>query len=138
MSTGEWKVRWYCNTTIYAQVRAVPVASVCHSSNTPHQPNLVSFHTVLFLYASRSAASWYTYRMTPPTLDLGMLPVSSVLWIVFALACIGFCVFSAIMLWHWREYSTGRFTTAANMAVYFGVGVALLGTMALAALWYGV
>lgn len=76
-------------------------------------------------------------RMTPFTPNFGALPVSSVLWIVFALACIVFCVFSAIMLWHWREYSTGKFTTTANMAVYLGVGVALLGVMALAALWYG-
>ena len=48
-----------------------------------------------------------------------------------------FCLYSAILLWHWKEYSMGKYTTVANMLVYLGVGVACLIVMGLAAVWYG-
>lgn len=74
-----------------------------------------------------------------PSYPLGLdaFPVPLVLWVVFALACIAFCVFGAIMFWHWKEYSTGKFTTTANMLIYLSVGAGCLCAMAFSALWYG-
>jgi hypothetical protein len=61
------------------------------------------------------------------------LPFDLILWGVLAAVLIVFNIFSAILLWHWRTYSTGRFTTVANMFMYLGVGVGLLIAMAVAA-----
>lgn len=63
--------------------------------------------------------------------------MSSVLWIGLIVAVVVFGAYSAILLWHWKEYSTGRFTTVANMLVYLAVGAGCIITMALSALWYG-
>ncbi len=62
-----------------------------------------------------------------------MLPFDLVLWGVLAAVLIVFNIFSAILLWHWRTYSTGRFTTVTNMLVYLGVGIGLLIAMAVSA-----
>jgi len=59
------------------------------------------------------------------------------LWIGITVMMILFGIYSAILLWHWKEYSTGKFTTVANMLIYVGVGGGFLLIMALAALWYG-
>jgi len=59
------------------------------------------------------------------------------LWIGFAAAVLVFGLYSAILLWHWKEYSTGKFTTVANMFIYVGVGGGLLALMAFAAGVYG-
>lgn len=64
------------------------------------------------------------------------LPVDLILWGILAAVLIVFNVFSAILLWHWRTYSTGRFTTVANMLLYVGVGAGLLVAMAISALSY--
>ncbi len=70
------------------------------------------------------------------TFDLALLPVAPILWGVLACAFIVFCIYSAIMLWHWKEYSNGKFTTTVHMFVYLGVGGAFLAVMGLAATWY--
>jgi hypothetical protein len=75
--------------------------------------------------------------MSSPLENLSLnLPFDLVLWGIFAAVLIVFNVFSAILLWHWRTYSTGRFTTLANMLLYVGVGVGLLVAMAISALSY--
>ena len=58
-----------------------------------------------------------------------LVPISMLLWGVVALVAIVFCIFSAIMFWHWKLYSTGRFTTVTSMTAYLVVGFGLLGVM---------
>lgn len=76
--------------------------------------------------------------MQPPSvrLDLSVLPLDLILWVGLILAVVVFGIYSALMLWHWKEYSTGKFTTVANMVVYLGVGAACLLVMGLATVWY--
>ncbi|MBP9750115.1 MAG: hypothetical protein KBD21_05295 [Candidatus Pacebacteria bacterium] len=78
--------------------------------------------------------------MQQPTvhIDLDVLPIDLALWIGIIVAVVVFGIYSAVLLWHWKEYSTGRFTTVANMLVYLGVGAGCLIVMALATTWYGV
>jgi hypothetical protein len=71
-------------------------------------------------------------------IHIDAIPMESVLWLVFAAVVLGFGIYSVILLWHWKEYSTGRFTTVANMFVYLGVGVGLLVVMALSTVWLGI
>ena len=73
--------------------------------------------------------------MQPTTLNVAAFPLDAILWIGLIVAVVVFGVYSAILLWHWKEYSTGKFTTVANMGVYLSVGGGLLVTMALAAVW---
>ena len=68
---------------------------------------------------------------------LGMIPVGPILWGLSILAGIVFVAHAAIMMWHWREYSTGAsYTSAANMLVYLGVGLGFVVLMLLSSLWY--
>ena len=71
-----------------------------------------------------------------PTFDLTTLSLETPLWLGLAFALVVFGVYSVVLLWHWKEYSMGKFTTVANMFVYVGVGVGLLVIMALSAGWY--
>ena len=64
------------------------------------------------------------------------IPVGPVLWVVLGITFIVFGVYSVILLWHWNEYSTGKFTTITNMVTYGTVGVGLLALMVLSATWY--
>ncbi len=73
--------------------------------------------------------------MFDPALVSTLTPI---LWIITGCAIIAFSLVSAVFLWHWKQYSTGRYTTVVTMAVYLGVGGGLLGLMSLAALWYSV
>lgn len=73
--------------------------------------------------------------MQPTTLNASAFPLDLLLWIGLIVAVVVFGVYSAILLWHWKEYSTGKFTTVTNMGVYLAVGGALLAVMALAATW---
>jgi hypothetical protein len=65
---------------------------------------------------------------------LSDLPFDLVLWGVFAGVLIVFNMFSAVLFWHWRTYSTGRFTSMTNLLMYLGVGICLLLVMAFSAL----
>ncbi len=67
---------------------------------------------------------------------LGDIPLDLILWGIVGLTIIAFTAYSAILLWHWKTYSTGKYTTVANMLVYLGVSVSLISIMALSALWY--
>jgi hypothetical protein len=62
------------------------------------------------------------------------IPFDLLLWGAFGATIVTFNVYSAILLWHWRTYSTGRFTSIGNMLLYMGVGAGLLLAMAIAAL----
>jgi DNA-binding transcriptional regulator of glucitol operon len=64
------------------------------------------------------------------------LPLGTILLIGFVLAIIVFCVYTAIVFWHWKEYSTGKFTTVANMGMYLLVGFGLLCVMGISTFWY--
>jgi hypothetical protein len=64
------------------------------------------------------------------------LPLGGILWSLLGLTFIVFGIYSVVMLWHWKEYSTGKYTTAANMFVYLGVSVGFIMLMFLAASWY--
>ena len=81
----------------------------------------------------------YTIAMNatfPVEQIISVLPVGPILWIVAVLAAILFLVHAVIMMWHWREYSTGAYTTAANLLIFLGVGGGCIALMFLSALWY--
>jgi len=67
---------------------------------------------------------------------LAAIPLGGILWSVLGVTFIIYGIYSAIMLWHWNEYSTGKYTTAANMFVYLGVSAGFFALMFLAASWY--
>jgi uncharacterized membrane protein len=64
------------------------------------------------------------------------LPIDLILWGLLGVLIIGFGIYSAVLLWHWKLYSTGKFTTVANMFIYLGVSVGFIVLMVLAATWY--
>jgi DNA-binding transcriptional regulator of glucitol operon len=54
--------------------------------------------------------------------------MGTLLTFVFFLALIVFAGYSAVMLWQWKQYSTGRYTTVAYMVAYLAVsGLCILG-----------
>ena len=67
---------------------------------------------------------------------LEALPIDIVLWIVFGITIIVFGIYSAILLWHWKIYSTGKFTTVSNMILYLGVSAVCIVIMIGSALAY--
>ena len=67
---------------------------------------------------------------------MSFLPGSLILWGFLAVLLIAFALYTFIMLWHWKEYSTGHLTTTRNMSLYLGVSGGLLAAMAGSALWY--
>ena len=67
---------------------------------------------------------------------LAVLPIGGILWVVAILAAVLFLVHALILSWHWREYSTGAYTSAANMLVYLGIGSCFLALLFFSALWY--
>jgi hypothetical protein len=70
------------------------------------------------------------------SVNLSAFPLGSILWVGLALALIIFCIYSAVVFWHWKEYSTGKFTTVANMLMYLAIGGGLLCVMGLSLVWY--
>lgn len=68
--------------------------------------------------------------------SLESLPIGGVLLAIFGVTAFVFSVYSAVLLWHWRMYSTGKFTTAANMLVFLSVGIGLLLVMVFSIAWY--
>lgn len=64
------------------------------------------------------------------------IPVGPVLWVVLGATFIVFGAYSVVLLWHWNEYSTGKFTTIANMVTYLAVGFGFLALMVLSTVWY--
>lgn len=67
---------------------------------------------------------------------LASLPIEILLFGIFALSAIVFSIYSGILFWHWRAYSTGKFTTMGNLLMFVCVGVGLLFIMLFSALWY--
>ncbi len=61
------------------------------------------------------------------------LPIS-VLWFATFLIITFYGVYSTILLWHWKKYGTGRFTTAANAVLYLLVSLGFIMLMVGAAL----
>lgn len=68
--------------------------------------------------------------------SLESLPIGGVLLTIFGVTAFVFSIYSAVLLWHWRMYSTGKFTTAANMLVFLSVGIGLLLVMVFSIAWY--
>ena len=66
------------------------------------------------------------------------VPFELGMWGVLGITLIVFGVYSAVLLWHWRIYSTGKFTTVSNMLLYLGVSGIFLVLMAGAAVTYGI
>ncbi len=66
---------------------------------------------------------------------LKSLPIENMLWFVFGAVLLVFGIFSAVLLWHWKLYSTGKFTTVSNMFVYLGVSAGLFTVMAFSIIW---
>ncbi len=58
----------------------------------------------------------------------------SALWFVTFLMLTVFGVYSTILLWHWKKYGTGRFTTTANATLYLVVSLCFCTLMVGAAL----
>lgn len=67
---------------------------------------------------------------------LSFVPVGAILWGIAIFVGALFLVHAAIMMWHWRDYSTGAYTSATNMLTYLGVGGGFLALMFISALWY--
>ena len=67
---------------------------------------------------------------------LEQIPILLILIGLFVFSLVAFGVYSAVLLWHWRKYSTGKFTTISNMTTYASVGGGLIITMFLSILWY--
>jgi hypothetical protein len=65
-----------------------------------------------------------------------LFPLGLVLVGVLGVLLIAFAIFSAIMFWHWKAYSTGKFTTMATMFTYLVVSGGFIVAMALAVTWY--
>ncbi len=61
---------------------------------------------------------------------LDSLPVDTILWSLFGVTLIAFGIFSAVLLWHWKLYSTGKYTTVGNMVIYLSVSAGLFTVMA--------
>jgi len=67
---------------------------------------------------------------------LETLPIEIILWVIFGGVLLVFGSFSAVLLWHWKLYSTGKFTTVSNMILYLAVSAGLLTMMILSIFWY--
>lgn len=67
---------------------------------------------------------------------LESIPVGMALFGLFGFAAFIFSVYSAVLLWHWKKYSTGKFTTMTNMILYLSVGGGLIIVMLLSIIWY--
>ncbi len=55
--------------------------------------------------------------------------------VLFGVILIVFGVFSVLMFWHWKLYSTGKFTTVSTMVMYVSVSSALLSAMVASIIW---
>ena len=65
-----------------------------------------------------------------------LFPMELTLWLVLGVVFIIFGIFSSILLWHWKTYSTGKFTTVSNMLIYIGVAGGFILMMILSVLWF--
>jgi hypothetical protein len=73
---------------------------------------------------------------TPYQTLLETLPIDTILWVVFGITVIGFGIFSATLFWHWKLYSTGKYTTVGNMVLYLTVSAGLIFVMISSIIWY--
>lgn len=64
------------------------------------------------------------------------IPFDLIMWSLFGIAALIFGLFSAVLFWHWRVYSTGKFTTIGNLLVFLCVGAGFLVIMLLSTFWY--
>ncbi len=77
-----------------------------------------------------------TFELAAGTGGMSFIPGSLILWGFLGFVLIVFALYTFVMLWHWKEYSTGHLTTNRNMTLYLSVAGGLLATMAGSALWY--
>jgi uncharacterized membrane protein len=67
---------------------------------------------------------------------LEALPLDLVMWAIIALLAVCFVVYTAILLWHWNVYSTGKFTTISTTITYLAVSGGFFVLMGMSAVWY--
>lgn len=53
-----------------------------------------------------------------------------ILWVALLIAVLAFVVFSLVLIWHWKKYSTGKYTTYGSILVYLVVSGCCIGAMA--------
>jgi len=69
---------------------------------------------------------------------LEMLPIATIMWVVLGIVVVVFMIFSSILFWHWRMYSTGKFTTISNMVMYLTVSALFIVLMTASIITYSV
>jgi hypothetical protein len=52
--------------------------------------------------------------------------LSLILTLLFFITLIIFFGYSAVLLWQWKQYSTGKYTTVVHMFFYMGVSMIFL------------
>lgn len=57
-----------------------------------------------------------------------------ILWVALLLVVLVFVVFSLVLIWHWKKYSTGKYTTYGSILAYLIVSGGCIGAMATGAL----
>ena len=61
-----------------------------------------------------------------PTSTTLSLPLDAVATLGFYLVAGSFCIFSAILYYHWQEYSSDVKMTSRTLLLYFGTSIPLL------------
>jgi len=69
---------------------------------------------------------------------LEAVPFDYVMWGVLGVTLIVFGVYSAVLFWHWKMYSTGKYTTMSNMTLYLTVSGLFIALMVFSAIAYTV
>jgi hypothetical protein len=67
---------------------------------------------------------------------LHAIPMVPVLWGILGISILIFVLYSAVLLWHWKLYSTGKFTTVSNAFLYLGVSAGFIFAMVFSIIWY--
>jgi hypothetical protein len=72
-----------------------------------------------------------TSTTTPQLPTLSALPIGDIVMLGFLLVGGLFCIFSAILYFHWNAYSTDSGITRLTLLLYFGTTIPLLLIMGL-------
>jgi hypothetical protein len=66
------------------------------------------------------------------------IPMTPVLWVIFGISVLIFTLYSGMLLWHWKLYSTGKFTTVSNALLYLSVSIGFIFVMGFSIIWYSI
>ncbi len=72
----------------------------------------------------------------PTTLPLPSLALTEVIPLFFLVVTIGYFLFSAVLYYHWREYSVGKVKRAVTLSLYSLVTLPLWLTLGIITLQY--